>query len=202
MELDPVKFEKKSDSEPILNCNKSKTLLDFWQWAYSDLVGNTERGILAEYLVALACNIENYVRISWDSFDLLVDNSIKVEVKSSAYLQSWKQTKFSKPIFGIAKTKAWDYINNTYENQSKRQADIYVFALLSHLDKVTLNPLDLQQWEFYVLSTRLIDIKMNNNKTISLERIIDIGATRCYFESLYCEIVNTHRQNIFPRGQT
>jgi hypothetical protein len=197
MELGSVKSEKKSYSKPILNCNKTRTLLDFWQWAYSDLVGNTERGILAEYLVALACDIENSIRIGWDSFDLLVDNIIKVEVKSSAYLQSWKQTKFSKPIYGIAKTKAWDYVNNVYDNQIKRQADIYVFALLSHLDKETLNPLDLKQWEFYVLNTRAIDIRMNNNKTISLQRIIDIGATRCYFESLHTEIVNAYKLTTF-----
>ena len=28
------------------------SILDYWGWAFSDLVGNTERGVLAEYLVA------------------------------------------------------------------------------------------------------------------------------------------------------
>ena len=194
MELDPIKFTKKSASERIKNCNKTKTLLDFWQWAYSDLVGNTERGILAEYLVALACNIEDSVRISWDSFDLLVDNKIKVEVKSSSYLQSWKQKDFSRPIFSIAKTKAWDYVSNVYDNLSKRQADVYVFALLSHRDKETLNPIDLKQWEFYVLHTMTIDTKMENKKSISLDKIIELGATKCDFENLHRDIVNTFGQ--------
>ncbi len=30
------------------------TIVDCWQWAYSDLISNTERGVLAEYLVAKA----------------------------------------------------------------------------------------------------------------------------------------------------
>ncbi len=197
MDLDSIKFTKKSATEQILNCGKIKTLLDYWQWAYSDLVGNTERGILAEYLVALACNIEDSVRIGWDSFDLLVDNEIKVEVKSSSYLQTWKQKKFSKPVFGIAKTKAWDYVNNVYENHTKRQADIYVFSLLSHRDKKTLNPLDLKQWEFYILHTKTIDAKMENKKSISLDKILDYGATKCDFENLHRDIVNTYRQTKF-----
>ena len=31
-----------------------RTILDYWQWGFSDIVGNTERGILAEYIVAMA----------------------------------------------------------------------------------------------------------------------------------------------------
>ncbi len=38
-------------SETVL---ASSTIKDFWQWAYSDLVGNTDRGTLAEYIVAKA----------------------------------------------------------------------------------------------------------------------------------------------------
>jgi hypothetical protein len=30
------------------------TVLDYWRWAFSDLRDNTQRGVLAEFLVALA----------------------------------------------------------------------------------------------------------------------------------------------------
>ena len=33
---------------------KGATVLDFWRWIGSDLVGNTTRGLFAEYLVGLA----------------------------------------------------------------------------------------------------------------------------------------------------
>ena len=30
------------------------SVVDFWRWAYSELIGNAERGNLAEYIVACA----------------------------------------------------------------------------------------------------------------------------------------------------
>jgi hypothetical protein len=189
MSLDAIEFKEREENEPILNCEKSIKIVDFWRWAYSDLVGNTERGILAEYLVAVACDIEDQIRISWNSFDLEFD-SIKIEVKSSAYLQTWKQNKISNPIFGIAKTKSWDYINNTYSEISERQADIYVFALLAHQDKKTLNPLDTAQWDYYVLDRKTIDLKANNQKQVSIKTLIAWGANKCSYQDLKQNIRN------------
>lgn len=80
-------------------------ILDFWRWAHSDLLCNTERGILAEYIVAMAIGVENGVRKEWESYDLLTHNNIKVEVKSSAYLQSWNDNRLSKIRFDIRPTK-------------------------------------------------------------------------------------------------
>ena len=37
-----------------LNGEKLSTLSEYWSWAHSDLLGNTERGIFAEYLVRLS----------------------------------------------------------------------------------------------------------------------------------------------------
>ena len=48
----------------------SCTIKDFWQWAYSDLVGNTDRGTLAEYIVSKAIGDGRETRNSWESFDL------------------------------------------------------------------------------------------------------------------------------------
>jgi hypothetical protein len=183
MKLDAIEVKKRDQDEPILNCDKTKKLVDFWQWAYSDLVGNTERGILAEYIVALACDIENATRISWNAFDLEVNN-IKIEVKSSGYLQTWQQNKISSPKFGIAKTKAWDYINNIYSEISERQADIYVFALLSHRDKLSLNPLDTNQRDFYVLDRNTIDLKGKDQKQVTLNTLSEWGANKCSYQDL------------------
>ena len=38
------------------------TLVEFWQWMGSDLVGNTFRGAVAEYLVANALGVADGVR--------------------------------------------------------------------------------------------------------------------------------------------
>jgi len=107
-----------------------------------------------------------------------------VEVKSSAYIQSWNQKDFSKPTFSVYKSLAWDYIENTYESEMKRQADIYVFALLAHKDKLTVNPLDMKQWEFFILNTKVLNDNIGDNKSITLGRIIKLNAIKSDFENL------------------
>ena len=196
--LNAIPFQTKSGNEAILGINSGKTLVNFWQWAYSDLLGNTERGYVAEYLVALACNLDNEPRISWDSYDLKLKNGIKVEVKSSAYLQTWKQNAFTRPVFGIQKTHAWNYIDNLFDQVKKRQADVYVFALLAHKDKMTANPLDTSQWEFYVMKTEILDKEVKDSKTITLDKIIKLSATQCAFQELEKTIDKVFLQ---PKGK-
>jgi hypothetical protein len=184
MMLDSIKPIRYNGSEIIIDNKKGHKLLNFWQWAYSDLIGNTERGNFAEYLVALACEVENSIRVSWNPYDIELKNGIKIEVKSSAYLQSWKQKVFSKPIFSIRKSLAWDSIENIFEIEKKRQADVYVFALLAHKDKATLNPLYTNQWEFYILNTKILNDNIGENKSVSLSRIIRLKAIKSSFNDL------------------
>ena len=80
------------------------TLRNLWVWAYSDLVGNTERGRLAKFIVAMTLGITEGTSVSWDKYDLLSKEGIRVEVKSLAYLQSWGQQNLYKIIFGIQQT--------------------------------------------------------------------------------------------------
>jgi hypothetical protein len=66
-------------------------VVDFWRWSASDLISNALRGRVAEYLVAQALGVSEGVRSEWDSFDLQSRDGIRVEVKSAAYVQTWKQ---------------------------------------------------------------------------------------------------------------
>ena len=154
--IEEIKISKKSGREPFVNNNHDKnvTIKDFWSWAHSDLIGNAERGKLAEYIVALSLDVTEGTRTEWDSFDILSNDGIKIEVKSSGYIQSWYQNGYSDIKFGIQPTQAWDMKNNTYDSIKKRQADIYVFCIHKEKNPEILNPLDLFQWEFYVLNTR------------------------------------------------
>ncbi len=100
-----------------------------WAWAYSDFLNNANRGVLAEYIVHTAISSKTKNRIEWDSCDLITKNGLKIEVKCSAYLQSWQQTAPSKLIFNIEPTKAWHFDTNTYDEAPTRSADIYVFCI-------------------------------------------------------------------------
>ena len=57
----------------FINCPdsiKQYTVCDFWQWAFSDLLQNTTRGILAEYIVALLLGNDCQIRNPWSAYDL------------------------------------------------------------------------------------------------------------------------------------
>lgn len=148
------------------------TLLDFWQWSASDLVSNATRGRLAEFIVAKALGIDtNGVRDEWAAYDLETAAGLKIEVKSAAYVQSWHQEKLSSISFATPKTTAWDPDTNRIDSLTKRQADIYVFALLAHTDKSTLDPTRLEQWRFYVAPTALLDGRKRSQHSITLKSL-------------------------------
>ncbi|ABZ83240.1 hypothetical protein HM1_0635 [Heliomicrobium modesticaldum Ice1] len=181
-----IEIKKKTGNEQFLNAGSDVcTLRDFWAWAYSDLIGNTERGRLAEFIVAMALGITEGISVSWDKYDLLSKEGIRVEVKTSAYLQSWSQQNLSKISFGIQPTYGWDSVTNEYDAEKKRQSDVYVFCILKHKEQATLNPLDLLQWDFYVLSTAVLNKTAPGQKTISLRSLMDKGAKQCEYAMLY-----------------
>ena len=153
----------------------SADILDYWRWAYSDIVGNTNRGALAEFIVARAIGSEAAVRNDWAAYDLETPNGIKVEVKSSAYLQSWNQDTVSAPSFSIRKAKEWSPETNEFGEERLRHSDVYVFCLLAYKgDKRMLNPLDLSQWVFYVVKTSEIDRIFGDRSSISINRVKDL----------------------------
>ncbi|MGI8655501.1 MAG: hypothetical protein ACR2LC_09805 [Pyrinomonadaceae bacterium] len=168
-------------------------LLSFWQWCSSDLVDNTMRGVLAEYIVARDLGVENSIRIGWDAYDLKTKEGVKVEVKSAAYLQSWKQKNLSAISFDVRPTLAYDGNTNEYETERKRQADVYVFALLKHQQKSTLDPLDVMQWEFYILSAAMLDEKIQTQKRISLSTLMRLEPIKADFGQITVTI-----KKIFP----
>lgn len=160
-------------------------MLGFWQWAYSDLLDNAGRGVLAEYVVGQALGVASTgVREQWAPHDLVSKNGLRIEVKSAAYLQSWDQRQLSSVRFSAAKTRAWDKRSGRYAEQFRRQADVYVFALLAHADKETVDPLDLSQWEFYVISARLLDRHMSDRRSITLSSLQSVAGQGISFEGL------------------
>lgn len=146
-------------------------LLSFWCWSVSDLVSNLTRGVLAEYLIANAIGAAGHIRDEWAAYDLDDPRGISIEVKSAAYIQSWKQDRHSSISFNCPKTLAWDPETNHQSSEKRRQAKVYVFALLAHRDQATLDPLDVSQWEFYVVPTVLLDRRERSQHSITLNSL-------------------------------
>lgn len=145
---------------------------DFGKWALGDLLSNVTRGILAEYLVAKALGIEDNERINWNAYDLMY-GKFAIEVKSSAYIQSWNSDKYSRISFSIGRRVGW-YADTNTVGQLKRHAELYVFCVLAGQDRSTVNPLNLDQWVFYVVLTDDMDEKIPNQKTIGLNSLVSL----------------------------
>jgi hypothetical protein len=160
-------------------------LLDFWQWSVSDLVSNATRGRLAEFIVASALGIaHDGVRDEWGAYDLTTSDGIAVEVKSAAYLQSWNQTDYSSIMFKVPKTLAWSPDTNRQEKEARRQAQVYVFALLAHKDKATIDPLNIAQWIFYVLPTSILDNRKRSQHSITLRSLEKLAGAGIPYDQL------------------
>ena len=182
----PLKVARKSGLEHFRNGSDvlGFDLLSFWQWSASDLASNALRGRLAEYLIAQALGIADGLRAEWDAFDLVSRRGLTIEVKSAAYLQTWSQKALSTIKFKIAPTRAWEATTNVLAADSRRQASVYVFALLSHKDKPSLDPMDLSQWQFYLLSKAALDARLANQKQVSLATLLKLEPVMCSFGTL------------------
>jgi hypothetical protein len=153
------------------------TLNEFWRWSVSDLVSNATRGRLAEFIVAKALGISTAgVRDEWRAYDLLIEpEGIKVEVKSAAYLQAWFQKKLSPISFLTPETHAFDPDTGKHALEAMRVADVYVFAVLAHENKRTLNPMYLDQWKFWVVPTSELNARMRSQYGITLPSLKDLA---------------------------
>lgn len=172
--LNRIKATLKTGQENLVNNDKTLnfSLLDFWRWSTSDILSNATRGRFAEFIVATATNIDiKQIREEWSPFDLETSDGIKIEVKSAAYLQSWFQQALSKISFRTKATLSWDSITNIQAEIARRSADVYVFCLLHHENKLTVDPLNLDHWKFYVLSTEELNNYTRSQHSITLKSL-------------------------------
>lgn len=186
-DLDALPVTRKTGDEPFTQQGRDlgASLRGFWSWACSDLVNNALRGVLAEYVVGLALDcVDGGTRVEWDATDLLTGHGLRVEVKSSAYLQSWKQDRLSAISFDVKPALGWDATTNTMATERARHADVYVFCVLASVDKATVDPLDLDQWDFYVMSTNRLNTAVGEQKTIALGSLLRHAPTQCSFAEL------------------
>lgn len=141
---------------------------DFWSFQFSNLVDIL--GYVAEFLVAKAlrkdipdnCN-------GWTVYDLNYRGK-RIEVKATSYWQSWKKGHAisEQRTFSIRKTYV-DYQNN--KSEKERQNDIYIFCLDKGRDEKSSNPLNLENWAFFIVPTSVINDSFGDQKVLSLKKI-------------------------------
>jgi hypothetical protein len=152
--IEPKPAKPLTGDEPFKGMDA--TVREFWAWSTSDLRDDTTRGILAEFIVGKAVGAQTEVRISWSNFDVATPSGIRVEVKSSAYLQSWKQKQLSQIRFSGLFARSYDEDAVQFGPEPEIRADVFVFAIQKCKDPKAWDALDLDQWEFYVASAEAI----------------------------------------------
>lgn len=155
------------------------SVLDFWRFSYSEL-NSDPRDDIAEYLVSLALDVtEPSNKADWTLFDIDY-NGEPIEVKSTSYYQTWrKDGKTSENrTFSIRKATAPE------ESDPRRHSKIYVFCVLNGKTEEDSDPLKLENWDFFIVPTSVINEKCGNNKTISLSRIRSMGYSAMGFRQI------------------
>jgi hypothetical protein len=160
------------------------TVQDFWRFALGDLRMNNARGYLAEFLVGKALGIPDLRRVEWDPFDVLFGD-ITVEVKSSAFLQSWDQKKISALTFsGLRGTRFHPRApGNGLDPLGKRyNAMVYVFCAHTQREHDKYDQLDVSQWEFYVVPRSTL--AETGLQSVGIERVRKLAGGRTEWNDL------------------
>jgi len=178
MSLDRLKVARRSGNEPFHSNGAPLgfTVAQFWEWSASDLVSNSMRGVVAEFLVAQAIGSADGIRVEWDAVDLRTLRGTTIEVKASGYVQTWKQVSIASPKFSIKPSLGWDAGSNSSAQSPTRSAQLYVFALHHHEDKATIDAMDVSQWSFFVVPTAELDRKFGKQASVGLSRVRSLVA--------------------------
>jgi len=163
------------------------TVMDFWRWAFSNLIDNTQRGVIAEFLVYSSLkkySSSTQMRTNWSPFDVASPSGRRIEVKSAAYIQAWTpENIFAQIRFDIGKKLAWDNATATSATVAKRNCDLYVFCLFTAKTK-DISLLDLDHWDFYVLPTSVLDEKVPDQKGIALSSLLKLEPVKTDYAGL------------------
>ncbi|CAM5666561.1 hypothetical protein SAVIM338S_06915 [Streptomyces avidinii] len=131
--------------------------------------------------------------------DIRLPGGPQVEVKSAAYLQEWSQSRPSAISFSIAPAEGWNAVTGEVDPARLRRADVYVFCLLKHQDKATLDPLDLAQWIFYVLPTPVLNERRRDQRTLTLSSLLTLDPVRTDFGGLRDAVLALNPHDGLPR---
>lgn len=146
------------------------SVLDFWRYAYGDL-NSDPRDEVAEFLVSMALGLPNSInRQEWKSYDIEYCKK-RIEVKSTSYFQTWRTDGkvCDKKVFSIRQMK-----NN----------DCYVFCVLQGKTRETSVPIKVENWDFYVVPTKVLFEQYPGHKTIPLQKIQELGFSPLKYSEL------------------
>ena len=174
-----------SGSEPF-RCPERplrQTLLDFWRWSESDLLNSLTRARLAEFIVATALGARaKGPRDEHSSLELVTPDGVEVRVKSASFLKSFHQRDLSKVVF-IPQVRPSNGGAGSARHAEYR-ARVYVFALLHYVERATVDPLDLDQWRFFVPPTSKLEAVVTEQHALTVPTLDELSTGSVAYEDL------------------
>ena len=112
---------------------------------------------------------------------------IHIEVKSGSYIQDWDQKDYSRIVFSRLRGRAvaldgsgiLEELNES-PGEKTYKSHVFVLCLQKHREQESFNILDIDQWEFFVLSRAEVIQVSGNGDSLSLKRIQNHFASTSY----------------------
>jgi hypothetical protein len=142
---------------------------------------NIVRGVLAEFLVKLAVKDTSEIRAACSNHDIVMPPDVTIEVKASAYLQSWPQPALSNIGFSGLRGRPW-LEDGSFGLERVLRSDVYVFAIHTCRIPDHYDPLDVSQWEFRVLARA--QLEEHGGRSIQLTLLDRIAPHRFAWKDL------------------
>lgn len=155
-------------------------LKDFWKYQYSYIWNMIPE--LAGFIVSRSLGIEKpKSQRFWTLWDIDYSD-FRIEVKASSDFHPWlaEGTISKRNVFSIAKSRSNKF---NLKEVPRRFSNVYVFCHNIGNSFENSYPLEIGNWEFYVVPTATIDRVCKDQKTISLSRIKKLTKS-CKYDSL------------------
>ena len=176
-----------NDEFTLYGSHTKITVMDFWLWAFSDLVCNTSQEIMAKFLVYSALNQVNpdsQKHVSKLPYYITSPSGRRIAIKSAAYTQAFSpENIFAQIKFDIGRKLIWNDETATYVSDLGHNCDLYAFCLFTAQTK-EIPMFNLDYWDFYILSASVLNKKTINQKKISLSLLLRLKPIKANYIGL------------------
>jgi hypothetical protein len=200
-----------SESVPRLDTSTDcagESVVDFWQWAFSDILTNINRAVFGECLVGRALGLTHgKTRRTWDYVDFEYEGHA-IEVKSTGFSQRWEAGKTHTNSFDIEAKIPTRFRRPSPDKDAvpERSGEVYVFAVFNSgaadIDSEAVEDVDseavtdISKWGFYVFPRSELDERWPNQKKVSFNVVKKTGKKLYKYSELKDEIVEAVKLNV------
>ena len=166
----------KLEPNQVIDDLYGNTVLDFWSWAFSDLISSSNRGVFAEFVVGAVLGTTENARIEWDVADHIYRGR-KIKVKSAAYIEHWLQSKPSRIAFPIDHVQRKEIKTSVPGLTLYPKPEVYVFCVFDVKERNEADILDMAKWLFYPVAAHIIESKYRRKKSVTLREVQRVASS-------------------------